>query len=135
MPNFKVKVVTHTKKVIEREADYLRVRTTEGDLGILANHAPLVAELAMGQMEIEYKDKTKRDAYFVSGGFLEISNNEATVIADELIAVTSINIEKEEAQIEKIKNLIEKGSEKSFILEKKLKESQAKIELKNSYSR
>ncbi|MDO4690504.1 MAG: ATP synthase F1 subunit epsilon [Fusobacterium sp.] len=135
MPNFKVKVVTHTKKVIEREADYLRVRTTEGDLGILANHAPLVAELAMGQMEIEYKDKTKRDAYFVSGGFLEISNNEATVIADELIAVTSINIEKEEAQIEKIKNLIEKGSEKSFILEKKLKESQAKIELKNSYSK
>lgn len=135
MPSFKVKVVTHTKKVIDQDADYLRVRTTEGDLGILANHAPLVSELAMGQMEIEYQDKTKRDAYFVSGGFLEISNNEATIIADEIMSIDEINLETEEKQISQIKSLIAKGDENTLLLEKKLKEAQMKIEIKNSYSK
>ncbi|MCI7223216.1 ATP synthase F1 subunit epsilon, partial [Fusobacterium sp.] len=84
MATFKVKVVTHTKKVVEHEADYVKVRTTEGELGILANHAPLVAELEMGIMEIDYDQKAKKDVYFLTGGFLEISNNEAVIIADDI---------------------------------------------------
>ncbi len=130
MPSFKVKVVTHTKKIIDQEAEYLRVRTTEGDLGILANHAPLVAELAMGQLEIENQGKTKRDSYFVSGGFLEISNNEATIIADEIISIADIDIEIEEQEITRLKNLIAKGEGNSTLLEQKLKEAQMKIEAK-----
>lgn len=130
MPSFKVNVVTHTRKVIDQEADYLRVRTTEGDLGILANHAPLVAELKMGQMEIENLEKNKRDSYFVSGGFLEISNNIATIIADEIVSIAEIDIELEEKEIVRIKNLIAQGDKNSQYLEKKLKEAQMKIELK-----
>lgn len=128
MPSFKIKVVTHTRKVIDQEADYLRVRTTTGDLGILANHAPLVAELVMGQMEIVHPDKSKREAYFVSGGFLEISNNETTIIADEIISIADIDIEIEEQEITRLKNLIAKGEGNSTLLEQKLKETQMKIE-------
>lgn len=135
MSSFKVKVVTHTKKVIDQEAEYLRVRTTEGDLGILANHAPLVAELAMGQMEIEYQEKSRRDIYFVSGGFLEISNNEATIIADKIMAIDEIDLETEEKEISAIKNSIAKGEGNLFLLEQKLKETQMKIEIKNSYTK
>lgn len=133
MSSFKVKVVTHTKKVIDQDAEYLRLRTTEGDLGILANHAPLVAELAMGQMEIESQEKTKRDIYFVSGGFLEISNNEATIIADQIITIDEIDLEIEEQKILKLKDSIAKQEGNIFLLEQKLKESQMKIEIKNSY--
>ena len=39
-----VSVVTQIKKVLEQEAGYLRLRTSEGDIGILPNHAPFVAE-------------------------------------------------------------------------------------------
>ena len=39
-----VSVVTQIKKVLEQEAGYLRLRTSEGDIGIMPNHAPLVAE-------------------------------------------------------------------------------------------
>ena len=103
MLSFKVSVVTQIKKVLEQEAGYLRLRTSEGDIGILPNHAPYIAELAMGKMEIESPNKDRRDIYFLSGGFLEISNNQATVIADEILPIEEIDIESEQTLVENLK--------------------------------
>lgn len=81
MATFNVRVVTPSKIVVEQEADFVLVRTTEGDMGILANHFPLVAELADGQMKIR---KDKREKFFrVVGGFLEISDNQVTILANQ----------------------------------------------------
>ena len=103
MPSFNVSVVTQVKKILEQEAGYLRLRTSEGDIGILPNHAPFVAELSMGKMEIESPNKDKRDIYFLSGGFLEISNNQATIIADEIFPIEEIDIESEQTLVENLK--------------------------------
>ena len=134
MPSFNVSVVTQVKKILEQEAGYLRLRTSEGDIGILPNHAPFVAELSMGKMEIESPNKDKRDIYFLSGGFLEISNNQATIIADEIFPIEEINIENEEIVVENLKKELEKVSseEEKKKLQKKLKISLAKIEAKNN---
>jgi len=134
MPSFNVSVVTQVKKILEQEAGYLRLRTSEGDIGILPNHAPFVAELSMGKMEIESPNKDKRDVYFLSGGFLEISDNQATIIADEIFPIEEINIETEENLLEKLKKELEKVSteEEKKKLQKKLKISLAKIDAKNS---
>ena len=134
MPSFNVSVVTQVKKILEQEAGYLRLRTSEGDIGILPNHAPLVAELSMGKMEIESPNKDRRDIYFLSGGFLEISDNQATVIADEIFPIEEINIETEENLLENLKKELEKVSteEEKKKLQKKLKISLAKIDAKNS---
>ena len=134
MPSFNVSVVTQVKKILEQEAGYLRLRTSEGDIGILPNHAPFVAELSMGKMEIESPNKDKRDIYFLSGGFLEISNNQATVIADEILPIEEIDIESEQTLVENLKKELEKVSteEEKKKLQKKLKISLAKIDAKNS---
>ena len=134
MPSFSVSVVTQVKKILEQEAGYLRLRTSEGDIGILPNHAPFVAELSMGKMEIESPNKDKRDVYFLSGGFLEISDNQATIIADEIFPIEEINIETEENLFENLKKELEKVSteEEKKKLQKKLKISLAKIDAKNS---
>ena len=134
MSSFKVSVVTQIKKVLEQEAGYLRLRTSEGDIGILPNHAPYVAELAMGKMEIESPNKDRRDIYFLSGGFLEISNNQATIIADEIFPIEEIDIESEQALVENLKKELEKleTDEEKKKLQKKLKISLAKIEAKNN---
>ncbi len=134
MSSFKVSVVTQIKKVLEQEAGYLRLRTSEGDVGILPNHAPFVAELSMGKMEIESPNKDKRDIYFLSGGFLEISNNQATIIADEIFPIEEINIESEQTLVENLKKELEKleTDEEKKRLQKKLKISLAKIEAKNN---
>ena len=134
MPSFNVSVVTQVKKILEQEAGYLRLRTSEGDIGILPNHAPFVAELSMGKMEIESPNKDRRDIYFLSGGFLEISDNQATIIADEIFPIEEINIESEEILVENLKKELEKVSteEEKKKLQKKLKISLAKIDAKNS---
>ena len=134
MPSFNVSVVTQVKKILEQEAGYLRLRTSEGDIGILPNHAPFVAELSMGKMEIESPNKDKRDIYFLSGGFLEISNNQATIIADEIFPIEEIDIESEQTLVENLKKELEKVSteEEKKKLQKKLKISLAKIDAKNS---
>ena len=108
MPSFNVSVVTQVKKILEQEAGYLRLRTSEGDIGILPNHAPFVAELSMGKMEIESPNKDKRDIYFLSGGFLEISNNQATIIADEIFPIEEIDIESEQTLVDNLKKELEK---------------------------
>ena len=134
MLSFKVSVVTQIKKVLEQEAGYLRLRTSEGDIGILPNHAPLVAELSMGKMEIESPNKDRRDIYFLSGGFLEISDNQATVIADEIFPIEEIDIESEQTLVDNLKKELEKleTDEEKKKLQKKLKISLAKIDAKNS---
>ena len=134
MPSFDVSIVTQVKKILEQEAGYLRLRTSEGDIGILPNHAPFVAELSMGKMEIESPNKDRRDIYFLSGGFLEISDNQATVIADEIFPIEEIDIESEQALVENLKKELEKVSteEEKKKLQKKLKISLAKIDAKNN---
>ena len=134
MPSFNVSVVTQVRKILEQEAGYLRLRTSEGDIGILPNHAPFVAELSMGKMEIESPNKDKRDIYFLSGGFLEISNNQATIIADEIFPIEEINIESEQTLVENLKKELEKVSteEEKKKLQKNLKISLAKIDAKNN---
>ena len=134
MPSFSVSVVTQVKKILEQEAGYLRLRTSEGDIGILPNHAPFVAELSMGKMEIESPNKDRRDIYFLSGGFLEISDNQATVIADEILPIEEIDIESEQTLVENLKKELEKVSteEEKKKLQKNLKISLAKIDAKNN---
>ena len=134
MSSFNVSVVTQVKKILEQEAGYLRLRTSEGDIGILPNHAPFVAELSMGKMEIESPNKDRRNIYFLSGGFLEISNNQVTIIADEILPIEEIDIESEQTLVENLKKELEKVSteEEKKKLQKKLKISLAKIEAKNN---
>ena len=131
MPSFKVSVVTQVRKVLDAEAGYLRVRTSEGDLGVLPNHAPFVSELRYGKMEIESPEKDKRDKYFLTGGFLEISNNMATIIADEIFALDEIDVEAENNLIEELKKDLEKAeAQEKEKIQKRIKISQAKIEAK-----
>ena len=134
MPSFNVSVVTQVKKILEQEAGYLRLRTSEGDIGILPNHAPFVAELSMGKMEIESPNKDRRDIYFLSGGFLEISDNQATVIADEILSIEEIDIESEQTLVENLKKQLEKVSteEEKARIQKKIKVSLKKIEAKSN---
>lgn len=129
MATFNVKVVTYQEKVLEQEADFLLVRTTEGDMGILPNHSPFVAELAIGEMMIRLNGTEK--SYFVSGGFLEISNNNVTILADEAMASELIDLERARKEAEEAKAKLEKLKEDKDILmtEKNLNAALTKVRL------
>lgn len=129
MANFNLEIVTPQKTILKEEATMIIARTTEGDIGILANHAPLVTELALGEMKIKQGDKEKD--FFISGGFLEISKEKVLILADKAVDAKNIDIEKEKAEKEEYEAKLKKLSEDKEIAttQQALKESLKKIEL------
>ena len=75
-----VEVVTAERELYNGEADELIAPGTEGELGILPRHAALLTTLKAGELRIVLRDR--EEPLYVSGGFLEVSNNKVTVLAD-----------------------------------------------------
>ncbi|GCF09357.1 F0F1 ATP synthase subunit epsilon [Dictyobacter arantiisoli] len=75
-----VEVVTAEHELYNGEAEIVDAPGSEGQLGILPEHAPLLALLGAGPLEIKLHGED--EIIFVSGGFLEVSNNRVTVLAD-----------------------------------------------------
>lgn len=75
-----VEVVTAERELFNGEADMVVAPGTEGMLGILPRHAALLTTLKTGEMRIKLNDA--EEPLFISGGFLEVSNNRVTVLAD-----------------------------------------------------
>ena len=114
MATFKIKVVTYEEKVLEQEAEFVLVRTTEGDMGILPNHSPFIAGLSTGEMKIRLN--WKEEKYFVSEGLLEISNNVVTIIATEAIPADQLDVERAKKEVEELKAKLAKMQEDKDIL-------------------
>jgi len=75
-----VEVVTAERKLYSGEADAVQAPGSEGQLGILPRHAALLTTLASGGLRIGLAGA--EETIYVSGGFLEVSNNNVTVLAD-----------------------------------------------------
>ncbi len=80
MTNLNLKIVTPEKEVLNEEADQVNVSTTQGELGILPNHAALMAKLVPGELKIRKGSKVSHFA--IGDGFLQIENNVLTVMTD-----------------------------------------------------
>jgi F-type H+-transporting ATPase subunit epsilon len=84
---FQVELVSVDAKVWSGEAEMVVARTTEGELGVLAGHEPLLGQLAEpGQVRIIRPEGEL--AYEVNGGFLSISDEGVTVLAESAQPVT-----------------------------------------------
>lgn len=77
---FTLEVVSATRVVWEGEAERLVVRTTEGDVGILARHAPLIALLVPSAAHAVTADG-RAEVFMVDGGFLSVADNRVSVIS------------------------------------------------------
>jgi F-type H+-transporting ATPase subunit epsilon len=80
---FTLSVLTPEKTVFEGQVEYVEVPGTEGYFGVLAHHAALVSGLAPGTLKIR-KLGGAEDKLQVSGGFFEVGDNKATVLADSI---------------------------------------------------
>jgi len=80
---FHLSVLTPERTVFDGAVEYVQVPGTEGYLGVLAHHASLVTAMATGTLTVR-KSGGAEERWQVSGGFFEVSNNDATVLADAL---------------------------------------------------
>jgi len=75
-----LKIVTPEKLLFDEEVSQVNVSTDLGQLGILPNHASLMAKLTPGELII--KKGTKTDVLAIGDGFLQVSDNTLTVMTD-----------------------------------------------------
>ncbi len=75
-----VEVVTAERELYRGDATMVNAPGSEGQLGILPQHAALLTMLKPGAMRIQLNDA--EEPLFISGGFLEVNNNVVTVLAD-----------------------------------------------------
>lgn len=76
----KVAIVTPERVIYGDEARFVQVRGTEGDLGILPKHTPLITSLQAGALRIQ-KD-SNWTVFVVAGGFMEVRDNRVVILAN-----------------------------------------------------
>jgi F-type H+-transporting ATPase subunit epsilon len=97
---FKLSIVSPEKVLYEDMVESLVVPGTAGYLGVLSNHAPLITSLQVGKIEIRDSNKLERIAA-ISGGFLEVSNNTATILADSVEFAEDIELPRAESALQR----------------------------------
>jgi F-type H+-transporting ATPase subunit epsilon len=93
MPDtLKLEIVTPEKKVVETVAEEVQIPGKNGYLGILPGHAPLITELAVG--EITFRENSSEQHLAVAWGFAEILPDKVTILAETAERPSEINVER-----------------------------------------
>jgi F-type H+-transporting ATPase subunit epsilon len=77
---FKLEIVTPEKKVVDTAAEEIQIPGKNGYLGILPGHAPLITELAVG--EITFREGSTEQKLAVAWGFAEVLADKVTILAE-----------------------------------------------------
>jgi F-type H+-transporting ATPase subunit epsilon len=83
-------LVSPERLLLSTEADMVTVPGTEGYLGVMAGHAPLVTTLRAGMIDVQIDGHD--DRYFIRGGFAEIGPAKITVLAEEAVPMTELDL-------------------------------------------
>ncbi len=82
MKTFQCRIVSVDKELYSGEAKALIADGKDGQLGILAGHAPLITLLKAGTIKIRTVDSVDDEYIYISGGVLEVQPQVVTVLAD-----------------------------------------------------
>ena len=83
-------LVSPDRLLVSTEAEMVLVPGTEGDFGAMAGHQPLISALRPGVVAV-HNGGSIGDRYFVRGGFVEVTNERCTILAEEAIPVADLD--------------------------------------------
>jgi F-type H+-transporting ATPase subunit epsilon len=110
--SFPVEVLTPEGKVFEDEVEMVSTRTTTGSIGILANHAPLMAILEPTELRL-YKSESDVVRFAQGEGYLQVVDNSALVLVEEAIAPDDIDRSAFESRLKEARDAAERAEEDS----------------------
>jgi len=121
-------VVTRERKIIDAEVDEVILPASDGEIGVLPGHTPLLATLRIGQLR--YRAGTKVERVVISWGFAEVLPDRVIVLAERGFLPTEIDrvaAEQERAAAEKEIAYLSSHDPEFARVEAKLEESIAMI--------
>ena len=109
---FPVEVLTPEGKVFEDEVEMVSTRTSTGSIGVLANHAPLMAILEPTELRL-YKSESEIVRFAQGEGYLQVVDNSALVLVEDAIAPDSMDRGAFEARLKEARAAAERAEEDS----------------------
>jgi F-type H+-transporting ATPase subunit epsilon len=93
MPDtFQLEIVTPEKKVVDTAAEEVQIPGKNGYLGVLPGHAPLITELAVG--EITIRSNASEQHLAVAWGFAEVLPDKVTILAESAERPSEIDVDR-----------------------------------------
>ena len=126
MTKFKLKIVTPSGIYQEVEIDQLNLRTTAGQVGILAHHMPLASGIEISQMS--YIIDKQRYEFAVGGGFVYVNDDETKIIANSIESKEEIDLNRAKEAKVRAEQRIKQATEQTDLL-------RAEIALKKAITR
>jgi F-type H+-transporting ATPase subunit epsilon len=109
---FPVEVLTPEGEVFSEEIEMLSTRTSVGSIGILANHAPLLAQLEPTELRL-YRSESEIVRFAQAEGYLQFSENQALVLVEEAIAPDAVDRSTFETKLSDARAAAERAEEGS----------------------
>jgi len=92
MPHaFKFELVSPERLLVSGEVEQVVVPGTEGEMTVLAHHAPLLTTLRPGVLDIGFPGGGERRRFFLRGGFAEVGPSGLTVLAETAIDLNELD--------------------------------------------
>ena len=110
--SFPVEVLTPEGQVFAGEVEMLSTRTTIGSIGVLANHAPLMAMLEPTELRL-YKSESEIMRFAQGEGYIQVVDNSALVLVEEAIAPEDMDRGAFESRLEEAREAAERAEEDS----------------------
>ncbi|MBM7616818.1 F-type H+-transporting ATPase subunit epsilon [Weissella uvarum] len=110
--SFKVAVVTPSGEVFTYpNATLVVLHTTDGELGLMANHNPVISALTTSEMKIENQAEDYVERLAINGGFTEFSDNTLTVVADAAEKAEEIDVNRAERARDRAKRRLQEAQD------------------------
>ena len=116
MASFSLKIVTSTGMIFDGQAERLIVRTTDGDMAVMARHINCVAALGMGRAVVVI-DGVRRTAACI-GGMLQVLNGEVTLVPTTFEWAEDIDVARADAALEKAQKTLSETKDDSVRIAK-----------------
>lgn len=126
-------IVTPEKRVFSEQVDAVTLPGSEGELGILPNHIPLVTALKPG--ELTYSRSGKSDHFAVGTGFVEVTGQRVSVLTDMAMGEAEIDEKSVEEALKRAQERLEsmkhdQGSEEVALVMASIQKSMAQLHVK-----
>ena|SRR3990172_8949892 len=100
-------IVSQDRMVFEGDVDIVVLPGTDGEMGILPHHAPLLTTLKIGIIKV--RSGGKEEIFTVAGGVAEVQPDIVTVLADAAENVEEIDVSRAEAARKRAEEILAKG--------------------------
>jgi F-type H+-transporting ATPase subunit epsilon len=124
---FPCEVLTPEGEVFSGEVEMISTRTTGGLIGILANHAPLLARLEPTELRL-YRSDDDIVRYAQASGFMQMSENHALLLVEEVAEIGALDrseLERERAAAEVARDAAPPDSEEAARASRDLRRAEA----------